>query len=89
MVKCGKMANRTKTKRNIRILKLWDDGKGWRQKSIARMMKMKESTVSMVIHRAQKGGQAISLTESPGKCGRLAEGEINKEKGSQGPFSQE
>jgi len=30
----------------------------------------------------QKGGQAISLIESPGKCGRFAEGEINKEKGS-------
>jgi transcriptional regulator len=47
------MANRTKSKRNQKILFLWDNGKGWRQKSIARMFKMKESAVSMIICRAR------------------------------------
>ncbi|MCJ7669558.1 MAG: hypothetical protein MUO61_03455 [Dehalococcoidia bacterium] len=46
------MANRPKTERNEKILELWDDGKGWRQKSIARMFKMTESAVQMIIWRA-------------------------------------
>ena len=46
------MANRPKTERNNRILKLWKNG--WRQKSIANMLKMKESAVSMVILRAKR-----------------------------------
>jgi transcriptional regulator len=45
------MANRTKTERNEKILALWDNGKGWRQKSIARMFKISESAVSMIIWR--------------------------------------
>lgn len=49
------MANRTKIERNQKILELWDNGKGWRQKSIARMFKMTESAVSMVILRARQG----------------------------------
>lgn len=47
------MANRTKTKRNQRILELW--AHGWRQKSIANMLHMTESAVSMVICRARWG----------------------------------
>ena len=39
------MANRAKTKRNNKILELWDTGKGWRQQSIANMYKMKLSAV--------------------------------------------
>jgi len=48
------MANRQKAERNHRILELWDNGKGWRQKSIANMLHMKESAVSMVILRARR-----------------------------------
>ena len=44
------MANRTKTKRNERILYYWH--KGYRQSAIAKMFKMKESAVNMVIFRA-------------------------------------
>jgi len=53
------MANRTKTERNQKILALWNSGKGWRQKSIAKMFKMTESAVSMVILRAkhENGGK--------------------------------
>jgi hypothetical protein len=51
--KRGKMPNRPKTERNQKILVLWNDGKGWRQKSIARMYKMSESAVQMVIARAK------------------------------------
>jgi len=47
------MANRPKTKRNNKILELWDDGRGWRQQSIANMYKMKLSAVSMIIFRAR------------------------------------
>ena len=47
-----KMANRTKTERNEKILELVN--KGWRHVAIARMFKMKVSTVSVVIHRAKK-----------------------------------
>ena len=43
------MANRPKTERNKRIMELWK--RGWLQKSIANMLKMKESAVSMVISR--------------------------------------
>lgn len=46
------MANRPKTERNQKILELWDNGRGWRQKSIARMFKMTESAVSMIIWRS-------------------------------------
>ena len=49
------MANRPKTARNDRILRLWESG--WRQKSIANMLKMKESAVSMVILRAKQKGE--------------------------------
>ncbi len=49
------MANRPKTARNNRILKLWEGG--WRQKSIANMLKMKESAVSMVILRGKRKGE--------------------------------
>jgi len=51
------MANRPKTERNKKILELWNDGKGWRQKSIARMFKMKEGAVQQVISRARQRGQ--------------------------------
>jgi ribosomal protein S27AE len=44
--------NRPKTERNQRIWDLWQ--KGWRQRSIANMLKMKESAVSMVILRERK-----------------------------------
>ena len=47
------MPNRPKTERNEKILALWDNGNGWRQKSIARMFKMTESAVQMVISRAK------------------------------------
>ncbi len=43
------MANRAKTERNEKIWAYWQ--KGWLQKSIANMFKMKESAVSMVILR--------------------------------------
>ncbi len=43
------MANRRKTERNEKIWNLVQ--KGWLQKSIANMFKMKESAVSMVILR--------------------------------------
>jgi len=46
------MANRPKTERNQKILAYWE--KGYRQKSIARMFKMKESAVGMVILRERK-----------------------------------
>jgi ribosomal protein S27AE len=45
--------NRPKTERNERILALW--GEGWLQKSIANMLHIKESAVSMVICRARWG----------------------------------
>ena len=45
------MANRRKTERNKKILDLWNEGKGWRQVSIARMFKMKVSAVGMTIYR--------------------------------------
>ena len=48
------MANRPKTERNNKILKLWDDGKGWRQASIARMFKISPAAVQMVIWRAKQ-----------------------------------
>ena len=48
------MANREKAERNQKILELWDNGKGWRQKSIANMLHMKESAVSMIILRARR-----------------------------------
>ena len=59
------MANRPKTERNNRILKLWKDG--WRQKSIANMLKMKESAVSMVILRAKRKGGKSNPTPDSGK----------------------
>lgn len=43
------MANRPKTERNQRIWEFWQ--KGYRQIAIARMFKMKESAVAMVIAR--------------------------------------
>tara|TARA_Y100000310_G_scaffold330423_1_gene402014 strand:+ start:469 stop:645 length:177 start_codon:yes stop_codon:yes gene_type:complete len=43
------MANRPKTERNSKIWGYWE--KGYRQKSIASMFKMKESAVCMVIRR--------------------------------------
>lgn len=43
------MANRPKTERNLLIMHYW--ARGWRQKSIANMFKMKESAVGMVIFR--------------------------------------
>lgn len=46
------MANRPKTERNQKILDYWE--KGYRQESIARMFKMKQSAVGMVIFRARK-----------------------------------
>jgi len=46
------MPNRTKTERNEKILELAD--KGWRYVAIAKMFKMKVSTVSMVIWRARR-----------------------------------
>ena len=50
--KLKKMANRKKTERNKKILELAD--KGWRHVSIANMLKMKTSAVSVVIHRMRK-----------------------------------
>lgn len=55
------MANRPKTERNNRIMELWAV-KGWRQKSIANHMKMKESAVSMVILRERHKLDAVSST---------------------------
>lgn len=46
------MANRLKTERNQKIWEYW--GKGYRQIAIARMFKMKESAVSMVILRERR-----------------------------------
>ena len=46
------MANRPKTERNQKIWEYWD--KGYRQKSIAKMFKMTESAVGMVILRERK-----------------------------------
>ncbi len=43
------MANRPKTERNQKIWDFWQ--KGYRQKSIANMFKMKESAVCRVIAR--------------------------------------
>ena len=51
------MANRTKTDRNKRILKLWDNGKGWRQVSIAKMMHMTVGAVTQVIFRARRANE--------------------------------
>ena len=45
------MANRPKTERNQKIMKYWDDGKGYRQISIARMFKMTQKAVNAVIRR--------------------------------------
>ena len=44
--------NRTKTERNQKIWALWENG--WRQIAIAKMYKMTESAVSMVIMRERK-----------------------------------
>jgi len=46
------MANRRKTERDEKIWDYWE--KGYRQAAIARMFKMKDSTVSMVILRERK-----------------------------------
>ncbi len=46
------MANRRKTERNKQIMELWN--KGWLQKSIANMLKMKEGAVAMVILRERR-----------------------------------
>ena len=46
------MANRAKTERNQKIWEYWQ--KGYRQGAIARMFKMTESAVSMVISRERK-----------------------------------
>ena len=70
MTNCGevfytvdsKMANRRKDTRNKKILALWNDGKGWRQKSIAKMFKMTESAVQMTIARA-KATSAKAVSE--------------------------
>lgn len=51
------MANRPKTERNQKIMEYWN--RGFRQKSIANMLKMKESAVSMVIYRENKKYNAI------------------------------
>lgn len=51
------MANRPKTDRNQKIMEYWI--KGYRQKSIANMFKMKESAVSMVILREKRKLEAI------------------------------
>jgi len=47
------MANRTKTGRNDKIWNLVVN-KGYRHESVARIYKMKTSTVSVVIHRERK-----------------------------------
>jgi transcriptional regulator len=62
------MANRTKTERNQKILALWDNGKGWRQKSIAKMFKMTESAVSMVISRNRHNGLSNDANGLPKKA---------------------
>ena len=46
------MANRPKIERNQKIWDYWE--RGYRQKSIANMFKMKEAAVSMVIARERK-----------------------------------
>ncbi len=46
------MANRTKTERNTKIWEYWQ--RGYRQVAIARMFKMTESAVGMVIFRERK-----------------------------------
>ena len=46
------MANRPKTERNHKIMEYWL--KGYRQKSIANIFKMKEGAVSMVILREKR-----------------------------------
>ena len=51
------MANRPKTERNEKILELAN--KGWRHASIAKMFKMKSSTVSVVIWRARKKNEGV------------------------------
>lgn len=51
------MANRPKTERNLKIMEYW--AKGYRQKSIAHMFKMKESAVHMVISRETRKMEAI------------------------------
>lgn len=51
------MANRPKTERNLKIMEYWV--KGYRQKSIANMFKMKESAVSMVIFRETRKMERI------------------------------
>jgi DNA-binding NarL/FixJ family response regulator len=48
--------NRPKTERNNQILQF--AGKGYRQKSIARIFHMKESAVSMIILRARRKAEA-------------------------------
>lgn len=52
------MANRPKTERNQKIMEYWTI-KGWKQKSIARMFKMTESAVSMVIHREKRKLESV------------------------------
>jgi transcriptional regulator len=59
------MANRRKDERNQKILALWNDGKGWKQKSIARMFKMTESAVSMVILRNRHNGLSNDANRLP------------------------
>lgn len=49
------MANRPKTERNQKIWEYWE--KGYRQVSIAKMFKMKESAVGMVISRERRRRQ--------------------------------
>ena len=46
------MANRAKTERNQKIWEYWD--RGYRHISIAKMFKMTESAVSMVILRERR-----------------------------------
>lgn len=46
------MPNRTKTKRNEKILELAN--KGWRHVSIANMLKMRTGAVSVALHRIRK-----------------------------------
>ena len=51
------MANRPKTERNQKIMEYW--GRGYKQISIARMFKMKESAVSMVIYREKRKLESV------------------------------
>lgn len=46
------MANRPKIERNQKIWDYWE--RGYRQKSIANMFKIKESAVGMIIARERK-----------------------------------